>query len=411
MVFDPKLFKYTWAKTIVPICVVLGLGYIDYAIFYSLGYQEVYKYHSHDVSITMWVLLAWCEICIFAYWIMLLKIGPGRAPQVKPFNLYNVEDINELAPTPSYFLCDEQGYPFWCNNCQSIKVPRTFHLKDMNSCVLKFDHYCIWVGTVIGQQNYTFFLNFVIWFDMFFIIALIFLSCYTRLNINRGTKDIDHNYIVLYILCGFWILVILSLLFVHLWYVAHNMTTLDDVSRNQLKKYLRWKRRNDKKKKPITQHMPRKEDGKRYINIEYNDSRAVVQYTLRDTPFSHGIKKNWINIWVHRNNYKDNSTLHEDSYSKYQLFKSILLFVVPFYSISDTLLKRKRTEDSEEIGSEDFYSRRLREYEQCNPKLNDLFLANINEKLMNNQYHIPAYIPSSIADGMHSTDEDKQDQA
>ncbi|CUM46179.1 Palmitoyltransferase PFA5 [Debaryomyces fabryi] len=394
MVFDPKLFKYSWAKKIIPICVISGLGYIDFACFYSLGYQEIYKYHSHGVAISLWVILAWCEICVIVYWILLLIEGPGRSPRVRPFNLYNSEDTSDLTPVPDYFFCDESGYPYWCSQCQSIKLPRTLHLKDKNFCVLKFDHYCVWVGTVIGQKNYKYFLKFVIWFLMFFIVALIYLLRYTKLNYYRGTQDIDHNYIVLYILSGFWILILLALLIVHLHYVVYNMTTVDDININKLKRYLRWKAHNDKTKKKDVRGTPGEETGIRYINVRYNNTRVIVQYTVRDTPFTFGFKRNWQNLWLNNNRTNGDFVEHESSYSPKRLAISFFLFFFPYVDMIYPSKEKKIVRDVEKSTAESLYSSRLIEYEQYNEKISKNFVEYISNKIKKKEFHIPHYLPS-----------------
>lgn len=391
MVFDPKLFKYNWAKKVVPICAVLGLGYIDFASFYSLGYREIYKFHSHGVAISLWVILAWCQLCVIIYWISLVITGPGRAPLVKPFNIYELEDTSDLTPVPDYFFCDESGYPFWCSQCQSIKLPRTLHLKDKNHCVLKFDHYCIWVGTVIGQRNYKYFLNIMIWFLIFFIVALIYLSRYTKLNYNRSTQDIDHNYIVLYILSGFWILIILALLFVHLRYVVYNMTTIDDLNINKLRRSLRWKSDTEKEKKHI-RNITGEETGIRYINARHNNTRVVVQYNVRDIPFNFGFKRNWLNLWLNNNRTNGDFTLHESSHSSKQLAISFLLFLVPYLDLVYPSSERTNVFDVEKYTQESLYANRLVEYEQYNDRINDNFLEYINSKIEKNEFHVPQYL-------------------
>lgn len=404
MVFDPKLFKYAWAKRVIPICVILGLGYIDFACFYALGYREIYKFHSHGVAISLWVILAWCEICVIAYWILSTVTGPGKAPRVKPFNLYSSEDTSDLTPVPDYFFCDESGYPFWCSQCQSIKLPRTLHLKDRNYCILKFDHYCVWIGTVIGQRNYKYFLNFLIWFLMFFIVTLVYLSRYTKLNYDRGTQDIDHNYIVLYILSGFWILILLSLLSAHLWYVVHNMTTIDDMNIKRVKRYSRRTSNNDKTKRKDVRKIPGEETGIRYINVRHNDTRVVVQYTVNDYPFSFGFKRNWQNLWLNNNRTNGDFTQHESSYSRKRLAISFLLFLVPYVDLVYPSRERINVSDVEKSTLDSLYSHRLIEYEQYNDRLNDKFLDYINSKIKNNEFHMPRYL-SPLAENQQSSSE------
>ena len=62
------------------------------------------------------------------------------------FNIYNEENNENLISLPDLFFCDKQGFPYYCSNSNSIKLERSFYSKDIGYNVLKFDHYCIWIG-------------------------------------------------------------------------------------------------------------------------------------------------------------------------------------------------------------------------------------------------------------------------
>ena len=61
--------------------------------------------------------------------------------------------------------------PRWCKKCQRWKPPRTHHCSISGRCVLKMDHYCVWVSNTVGLLNYKFFLLFLLWS---------FLGCFMR---------------------------------------------------------------------------------------------------------------------------------------------------------------------------------------------------------------------------------------
>lgn len=53
--------------------------------------------------------------------------------------------------------------PRYCKKCRAWKPPRAHHCSVSGHCVLKMDHYCIWMVNTIGLLNYKSFLLFLIY--------------------------------------------------------------------------------------------------------------------------------------------------------------------------------------------------------------------------------------------------------
>jgi hypothetical protein len=53
--------------------------------------------------------------------------------------------------------------PRWCRKCSAWKPPRSHHDSMTKRCVLKMDHYCVWVGNTVGLLNYRHFVLFLFW--------------------------------------------------------------------------------------------------------------------------------------------------------------------------------------------------------------------------------------------------------
>ena len=53
--------------------------------------------------------------------------------------------------------------PRWCRKCKAWKPPRSHHCSMTRRCVLKMDHYCVWVANTVGLLNYKQFVLFLWW--------------------------------------------------------------------------------------------------------------------------------------------------------------------------------------------------------------------------------------------------------
>ncbi|KAG5418557.1 PFA5 [Candida metapsilosis] len=379
----------------VPLGIILGLAYLNFALNYSLGYQEIYTHHSHGVAITLWCLSGFFQLVLFIYWAMILYNGPGKSPQFPLFDIYQQGDKN-LLPLPDLFFCDEFGFPFYDSKSQSLRIERSFYSKYVGYNVLKFDHFCLWIGSSIGLTNYLFFMKFCIWFWCFFVIMLVYVSRYTRSSINRG--EINHNFILLYIMSGFWIICISALFISHVSYVCRDVTTLDVISKKQKARYERWKSRQKKGSDEETggSHVnclapkkPRKENGKRYVSVSRDNVRLVVEFDVGDYPFHMGWKKNWINLVLNGNRTQGRS---EHYYTTTRFLEAIVVLLIPFAEIPFELRRRRSAADLERIPSG--IERTIAEFNYYSNEVSPEFLKMIEDKIDKKECYIPSYFAS-----------------
>ncbi|KAK6462996.1 Palmitoyltransferase PFA5 [Scheffersomyces coipomensis] len=388
MIFDIPFANNRILQLIVPVLVVIGLGYYDFVMGFCLGHQVIYKYHSHGVAISLWILLAFLQLSVFIYWILIFIIGPGKAPKFPPFNLRG-DDTDELTQVPNAFECDRFGYPFYSSHTDSLVLPRGFYSKHTGYNVLKYDHYCLWIGTVLGECNYLFFMKFMTFFLLHFIIPIIYLMRYTRSQVSRE-GEINHNFIPAYVLSGFWIIIIGALFAVHLKYVCVNMTTLDEITMKQKQVYQRWELSNEKEKKTF-RRKPRKEDGKRYINIKKDNLRVVVQYDVMDEVYNMGFKKNWINLIFNGNR---NHGKPSEFYTTKRLITSFVIFLVPFIDIPYGFKYRSHPMEREGSDPESL----LIEFEKNSSAMNPEFVQSLYQKIENKECYLASYLPRSVID-------------
>lgn len=353
-----------WVQKIVPVGIVLTMGYLSFASYYSLGYQEIYLHHSPSVAVSLWCLLAIFQALLVIYWTAIVLVGPGRVLPIKPYDLYGTPG-EDLSPMPSYFFCDEFGYPIWCSNCRSIKPARANHMKATGTCVPRADHFCIWVGTVIGKDNYILFIKFTMWFLLYFVVTLVYLACFTQSNIARGgdASLMNHNFIVLYIISGFWIIALSALIGSHLYYTLKNMTTIDDLA---IKRASRYKRLKKKPADTLKNPQHNYELGIRFINVAKDNLRLVVQCSVFDLFYNFGPKQNFINTFL----YRTSTYFPQDDPKRYgwdKFFLSAMVLVVP---LIDLVLPRPGPEDV-----------------SLSPK----FEAYLQEKISNRRCYLPQY--------------------
>ncbi|KAH3899477.1 uncharacterized protein SCODWIG_01008 [Saccharomycodes ludwigii] len=138
---------------------------------------------------------------------------------------------------PQIYPCDEQGFPLWCTMCQSIKQPRTHHSSHLNRCIWKFDHYCLWIGQVIGGANYKVFIQYafsiVIFLSiMFFSIVSLYLPHYNNNKLNE--KYIKGNIITVIIITGPFLTFSVMLFLQHCYYTIMNITSIESIQRKSL---------------------------------------------------------------------------------------------------------------------------------------------------------------------------------
>ena len=100
---------------------------------------------------------------------------PGYIPRQKDLEESTTGAPSPPAvPVPDIFVCEPGGYPRWCRTCQIVKPDRAHHSRDSGRCVYKMgtifafalltqDHFCPWVGGMVGFTRYKFFLQFIVY--------------------------------------------------------------------------------------------------------------------------------------------------------------------------------------------------------------------------------------------------------
>lgn len=105
-------------------------------------------------------------MCIMILWAYFATVStdPGKVPVGwHPFSDEQQArlELERLAYSDYYFDRRDPRRPRFCKRCQAWKPERSHHCSVSGHCVLKMDHYCIWVINCVGLLNYKFFLLFL----------------------------------------------------------------------------------------------------------------------------------------------------------------------------------------------------------------------------------------------------------
>ena len=89
------------------------------------------------------------------------------------------------------FICQGDGRPIWCTHCQNWKPDRAHHCREVDRCVRKMDHYCPWVGGVVSETTFKFFVQFVGWTAIYCFFNLITMAILVAEHVRiAGTVNV-----------------------------------------------------------------------------------------------------------------------------------------------------------------------------------------------------------------------------
>mmetsp|Transcript_27492 Transcript_27492/g.69960 ORF Transcript_27492/g.69960 Transcript_27492/m.69960 type:complete len:318 (-) Transcript_27492:521-1474(-) len=116
-------------------------------------------------AIAVSVFLFLVAMLLWSYFAAVLT-DPGRVPPGwHPFNDEQQArlELERMSYSDYYFDRRDPRRPRFCKRCQAWKPERAHHCSVLGRCVLKMDHYCIWVVNCVGLYNYKAFLLFLIY--------------------------------------------------------------------------------------------------------------------------------------------------------------------------------------------------------------------------------------------------------
>lgn len=284
-----------------PLIVAAWIGWLEYGYCYVLCYTRLPRSSSIPLIVIYNALL----LVLATIRIIIGVRGPGYlCGKVLPYNLdpsyqrgrkYVGYDYREspLEPDmndpPEIFECIASGVPEYCEVCKTIKVLRSHHSRGPNRCACVMDHYCGFIGSLIGQANFGWFLTFVVLFQVAFLLVFI-----TTLAFIHYWRHHLHWAIIVTVIGSFVMFGLVSNLAVtEVIMISHNQTTMERLSTNRLivkqKAYNRQVKHSGQSDVDLTKFTT-------YVNVQHPhlDIRVVIALGRNDHPYDTG--SFWANL-------------------------------------------------------------------------------------------------------------------
>jgi len=103
------------------------------------------------------------------------------------------------------FVCNSDGRPPFCSTCYNWKPDRSHHCSELNRCVLKFDHFCPWVGGVVSETSFKFFVQFT-FYGALFTLHLLVVVAYFFAQRRQESNFLNAHWVVLLAISGLFFL-------------------------------------------------------------------------------------------------------------------------------------------------------------------------------------------------------------
>ncbi|KAL2809559.1 zf-DHHC-domain-containing protein [Aspergillus granulosus] len=150
-------------------------------------------------------------------------------PLVLPWDTAGLENFYKR----DVFVCQPDGRPIYCSKCLHYKPDRTHHCREVDRCVRKMDHFCPWVGGVVSEKSFKFFIQFVFYTAVFCTFVLIVCAIFTA-ELRRDTGDVNPHWVIGIGLSGFFGIFTFGMTLSSLQLAALNLTTIENLSRRSV---------------------------------------------------------------------------------------------------------------------------------------------------------------------------------
>ncbi|KFY63090.1 hypothetical protein V496_04189 [Pseudogymnoascus sp. VKM F-4515 (FW-2607)] len=264
-----------WAGRIVPAFLAGTVTYATYVFVAQLCVNLLLKGQRPRPGISAALLAIYFVLCLFmtityGRLVYIVTVDPGYLPFGPAAKRYNKSDKNlsrqnngttdgandalgpeyqssetaiarddgadspglELFYTKDIFVCSQDGRPKWCGECANWKPDRTHHCSDIGRCVYKMDHYCPWVGGVVGENSFKFFVQFVAYAFFYCLFVVIVSAIYLSEDLST-TSELNGHFVALVAVSGFFGLFTFGMTCSSLQFVFANLTTIENLGKKR----------------------------------------------------------------------------------------------------------------------------------------------------------------------------------
>ncbi len=136
-----------------------------------------------------------------------------------------------------FFVCNYDGRPPFCSTCLNFKPDRTHHCSEVDRCVRKMDHFCPWVGGIVSETSFKYFIQFCFYVALFCTHTLVVMA-YFFAERQRDHYELDVNWILILAFAALFLLFSAGMFGSTFQLAAINSTSVENLSRKTKVWYL-----------------------------------------------------------------------------------------------------------------------------------------------------------------------------
>ncbi|KAL2820507.1 DHHC palmitoyltransferase-domain-containing protein [Aspergillus cavernicola] len=153
----------------------------------------------------------------------------NAAPMMLPWDTTGLESFYKK----DVFVSQPDGRPIYCSKCCHYKPDRTHHCREVDRCVRKMDHFCPWVGGVVSETSFKFFIQFVFYTAVLCAYILIVCAIFTA-ELRRDIGDVNPHWAIGIGLSGFFGIFTFGMTLSSLQLAMYNLSTIENLSRRSV---------------------------------------------------------------------------------------------------------------------------------------------------------------------------------